>query len=358
MSSNLRNKSNVFRNEQLTKEEYNARMAEVNLASYETRGQLAEEFLDLIQNNTFHKYAVTERNANCTGSMLFNSKNAHNCFDADLIEDSKYIYSAQPLKTCMDIYHAGFNMELCYEVHGCTRVSNCQFCHLCYDNMNVSYSDSCQNSQNLFGCVGIKKGEYMIFNKKYSKEEYTKLREKIIAHMNETGEYGEFFPPSIAPVAYNETQGNFYMPMTKEETLARGWNWEDKLPGTYGKETIQPEQIPDTITDTNELILKEIFKCVDCTKNYNIIPDEFAFYKRENIPLPRRCSDCRYMRRFNMRPPRKLWTRECMCKKTGHGHDEENLSASGGCTLQSESCFSPERVETVYCEGCYQKEVL
>ncbi|MBP6884466.1 MAG: hypothetical protein KBC17_01415 [Candidatus Pacebacteria bacterium] len=343
MSSNLRNKTNVFRNEQLTKEEYNARMAEINLASYAVRERLAEEYLDLVQNKTFHKFAVTERNANSTGSMLFNSKNAHGCFDADGLEDSKYVYSAQPFKTCMDIYHAGFNMELCYELHGCTRVSNGQFLHLCYDNMDIMYSDCCQNSQFVFGCVGVKKGEYMILNKKYTKESFDELKTRIVEHMKTTGEYGEYFPPSIAPVAYNETQGNFYMPLTKDETLARGWQWEDNLPGTYGKETIQPEQIPDTISDTNELILKEIFKCVGCAKNYNIIPDEFAFYKREHIPLPRHCADCRYMRRFSMRPPRKLWHGKCM---------------NEGCGNEFETSFAPTASFTVYCESCYQNAVI
>ena len=71
----------------------------------------------------------------------------------------------------MDLYHVGVHTtELCYELHGCTRLSNCQFCHLCYDNMNLQYSDTCQNSQNLFGCVSVKKGEYMIFNKNIKAE--------------------------------------------------------------------------------------------------------------------------------------------------------------------------------------------
>ena len=48
--------------------------------------------------------------------------------------------------------------------------------NLCYDNSFLEYCDSCQNSQNLLGCISVKKGEYMIFNKKYSKE-------KIIEHM-------------------------------------------------------------------------------------------------------------------------------------------------------------------------------
>lgn len=351
MSSNIRNKSYVFRNEQCTREEYFQKMKEIDLSSFETREKLSEDFKQLMEMGSIHRYVISERNANSVGSLIYDCKNVTASFEANKCEDSKYIYGGIENKNCMDIYHVGYNVELCYELQGCTRVSNCQFCHLCYDNMSVMYGDSCQNSQNLFACVSVKKGEYMIFNKKYSKEEYLVLKEKIIAHMKETGEFGEFFPPEIAPVYYNETQGNLYLPMTKEETLARGWQWEDKLPGTFLKGTMAPEDIPDSIRDIQDSALKEIYTCVSCTKNYNIIPDELAFYRRENIPLPRRCPDCRYKRRFDMRPARKLWHRDCKCRLSGHSHESK-------CSNEFETPFSPERPEIVYCESCYQQEVV
>ena len=250
----------------------------------------------------------------------------------------------------MDLYHVGWNTELCYECQGCTRVSNCQFCHLCYDDMSVMYSDTCQNSQNLFGCVSVKKSEYMIFNKKYSKENYQKLKEKIIEHMRKTGEYGEFFPPEIAPVYYNETQGNLYVPLSKEEILAKGWHWEDNVQGTKGKETIKSSDIPDKIEDVPDSYLKEIFACTTCSKNYNITENELLFYRKEKVPFPRKCPNCRYKRRFDLRPPRMLWHDRCKCNVSSHGH-------SGRCPTEYETTYSPDRVEKVYCENCYNKEV-
>ncbi len=242
----------------------------------------------------------------------------------------------------MDVYHIGYNTELCYEMHGCTRTANCQFCHLCYDDMNLTYCDTCQNSQNLFGCVSVKKGEYLIFNKKYSKTDYQILKEKIIKHMKKTGEYGEFFPPQIAPVGYNETQGNFYMPMSKEEVLTKGWRWEDNIPGTFGQETISKGSIPDKIEDVPDSYLNEIFTCVNCLKNYNVTRNELLFYRKENIPFPRRCPNCRYKRRFDLRPARRLWHRKCM---------------NEGCKNEFETCYALGRSERVYCESCYNKEV-
>ena len=342
LSSNLRNKNYVFKNEQYSREVYLEKIAEYNLSSYQAREKLYKEFLDLMMNNSIHRYVVSERNTNATGNMLFGSKNSKVCFDAELLEDVKYVYASLLLKSSMDLYHIGWNTELVYEIHGCGVLYNSYFCHLSYDNNNITYCDSCQNSQNLFGCISVKKGEYMILNKKYSKEEYLTLKEKIIEHMKKTGEYGEFFPPEVAPVCYNETQGHHYMSLTKEEVLARGWKWEDQTLGIFGKENIKIEEIPDLIEETKEDILKTVFKCSNCSKNYNIIPNEISFYKREKIPLPRCCAECRYSKRFAIRLPRKLWPRKCM---------------NEGCENEFETAYAPERPEKVYCESCYNKAI-
>jgi hypothetical protein len=342
LSSNLRNKKYIFKNSQYTQEIYLKKIEEYKFNSFKTREKLNVEFIDLIKNNSFHRYVISEKNTNSIGSMFFNSKNSRIVFDAEVLEDTKYIYASLNLKSSMDLYHVGWGTELGYELHGCRGHYDGIGSHLCYDNRNISYCDSCQNCQNLFACISVKKGEYMILNKKYSKEEYLELKEKIIEHMKKTKEYGEFFPPSIAPVCYNETQGNYYMPLTKEEVLRRGWLWEDKIPGTFGKETILPEEIPDTIEEVGNDILSAILKCVDCTKNYNIVPDELTFYKREKIPIPRSCPECRYKRRFALRLPRKLWHRKCM-------HE--------GCQNEFETSYVPERPEIVYCESCYNKEI-
>jgi hypothetical protein len=191
----------------------------------------------------------------------------------------------------------------------------------------------------------------MILNKKYSKEDYLVLKEKIIEHMKETKEYGEFFPPSVAPVYYNETQGNLYMPISKEDALNRGWQWEENLPGTFGKETISGADIPDSINDISDDYLKQIFSCTTCSKNYNLTTNELLFYRKEIIPLPRRCPNCRYKSRIDLRPVRKLWHRSCMCDKSNHDHTDV-------CLNEFETSYSPDRTEIIYCEQCYQAEIL
>ena len=350
LSFNLRNKSYCFKNVEYSREEYLKKIADYSLSSFKVRSGLYQEFLEMKKNLAVNRYVVSERNINSTGNLLFNSKNAKICFDSDHLENTKYISPASGVKDSYDLLHVAFQSELVYEAQGCTRVSNCQFCHLCYDNMNVMYGDTCQNSQNLFGCISVKKGNYMILNKKYSNQEYEKLKTKIIEHMKQTGEYGEFFPLQVAPVCYNETIANLHIPLTKKEVLAKGWQWEDKVPGIFGKETLKPEEIPDTIGDVKDDIIKEVLRCENCTKNYNIVPFELSFYRKENIPIPHICPDCRYKRRFDMRPPRKLWHEKCKCVLENHDH-------TGRCPNEFETPYAPERKEKIYCESCYNKEV-
>lgn len=57
----------------------------------------------------------------------------------------------------------------------------------------------------------------MILNRAYSQDEYEKLCGKIIDHMRQSGEWGEFFPTSLSAFGYNETVAQEYFPMTEED---------------------------------------------------------------------------------------------------------------------------------------------
>ncbi len=342
LSYNLRNKQYCILNQQYTKEEYNKKIAEWNLGSFAVRQELLKQWHDLIKNKSIHKGVEIEKCVNSVGNMLFNCKNVKSGFDSYDIENAKYITLCLETKDAVDSYHFGFNCELVYESHALIHAYDVMFSHLSYDDSHIKYCDSCHNSQNLFGCVGVKQGSYSIFNKKYSEADYKELKEKIIEHMRKTEEYGEFFTPQLSPFGYNETQGQIYMPLTKEEALAHGYRWEDLMPGTFGKETITPEQISDDIKDIDEGILKEALRCLVCNKNYNIVKSELDFYQREKIPIPKVCPDCRYKNRIALRPPRKLWHRKCM---------------KDGCNNEFETSYSPDRPEIIYCETCYNQEV-
>ncbi len=230
--------------------------------------------------------------------------------------------------------------------------NNLKFSQQCQDSFDGSFLYNCKGCSHCFMCSNLVRKTYCVRNRQYTKEEYEKLRAEIVANMRRAGEYGEFFPPAVSTFGYNESAALEQFPLTKEEALAKGFGWEEYPRGTFGKETVSWDKVPDSIRDVDgKVMLKEVFGCVQCKKNYLIIPNEMAFYKRLEIPLPRLCPDCRYARRFRARGPNRLWHRQCMCKK-GHQHGDTP------CSNEFETSYSPNCKEIVYCEQCYNAEVV
>ena len=209
------------------------------------------------------------------------------------------------------------------------------------ENSNdILYGFYNRNCKNCIACDGLKNGQYCILNKQYSKEEYERLREKIIKELTEQDLYGLIMPPELAPFAYNETIAQDNFPLTKKEALAQGFRWEDDIQKTEGKETVQPEDIPDHIKDAPDSITGEILRCINCNRNYKIINQELLFYRKMNIPIPRKCFYCRHQDRIIRRGPYKFWNRVC-----------------AKCQKEITTNYAPDSPEIVYCEKCYQQEV-
>src|SRR3989344_1307505 len=358
MSSNLRNKQFYIRNRPYSKEQYFEELKKYHLSSRAVRKQLLAEY-KIVCKSALHRFAVIEQSVNVTGNFIFKSKNSQFCFDGNGLEDVKYCDVVIHAKSSMDSYHFGNNTEWAYEAHGVLACSNASFIHLCYDNAFIDYCDTCHNSQNLFGCIGLKKASYCILNTQYSPEEYAALRERMVAHMKQTGEYGEFFPVKFSPFGYNETQAQIYIPLNADGAHAKGFAWEENMPGALGKETVVA--IPDDITDVPDSITQEIFVCNTCHRNFNVVPVELDFYRRGQLPIPDQCPNCRYITRLERRPPRKTWKRPCQC--TGAGSENgiykntiEHSHKTAHCPNEFETSYAPERPEIVYCEQCYQAE--
>lgn len=335
----LRNKKYCFMNKQLSREEYDGQLKKINLGSNKEVQKYWNEYKKLQRTHTF-RYLNENMNENSLGDHLYKAKNCKFCFDCSDIEESKYCTQMQlGVKYCYDIYQYGINAELDYEcaMTGTNSYNN-HFCYLCLWQVSdltyciESYSKEC------FGCFGLKRNQYCILNKQYSKDEYFELKKKLIEKMKNDGEFGEFFPIKYSQSAYNETSAQIWYPKTKEEVLKNGWQWQDDLPGTFGKETIK--EVADDIEYVPDSILKEILACESCKKNYKIIPQELRFYKRHKFSLPRKCFECRRIARMSLRNPRKFWKRAC-----------------DKCGKEILSTFSPEREEKVYCEECYLEKV-
>ncbi len=341
---NLKNKQYCFFNEQLTKEEYEKRMADIDLSDREVIQSYFEKF-KAFQKEHPVKALNGVSNENSTGNYLVNTQNCYDCFDVTNAQDSAYVGYGNNLKKVYDMTVFGASgVEFCYEVHEVgDKVNNTLFADQCWsDCYNVLYSKLClNNSHDLFGCVGLKKKQYCILNKQYSKEEYEVLVPKIIEHMKKTGEWGEFFPVHLSPFAYNETLGNEYYPLDKDEVESRGWRWRDvtiEMPDVEKK--IEAHQLPDRIEEVPDDILNWAILCEVTGQPFRITKKELDFYRRQKLPIPRRHSDQRHKDRFALRSPRHLHDRSC---------DE--------CGTAIRSSHSPDSGQTVYCETCFHRLV-
>jgi hypothetical protein len=356
--TNLRNKQYDIFNQPYTKEEYQKKFLEFDFGSFKS----LHEFFSKVE-NVFTKSVVRNtlgrHNFNVSGEYINNSKNVRDSYYVNGGEDCRYVqYLITPSsKDFMDVTLWGQNSELVYETNGCgENSSRIKFCYRTYrSSHNCTYCMQCSSSSNLFGCVGLQKKQYCIFNKQYTKEEYEALVPRIIEQMNEMPyidkkgrvyKYGEFFPPELSFFAYNETLAFEDFPITKEEALAEGYRWQDSEEKGY-KITLQAELIPDHIKDVTDEILKESIGCAHkgechdrCTSAFRVTKQELDFYRAHNIPIPRLCHNCRHVRRIKNKRPMMLWNRKC-----------------AKCQKDIQTSYAPDRPEIVYCESCYNNEV-
>jgi len=336
---NLRNKSYHFMNESLSKEEWKTRVGEI-MGSYKKMEEARKQF-ELFVSKFPRKENNNLKTINSTGDYLFECKNVNNSFEVEHSEDCKYNFSIKRAKDVYDGVGYSYNSEL---MIGCVAVGLSRHmigCSVVENSQNIEYSFSLRSCTDCIGCDGLRNAQYCILNKQYSQEEYEKIREHIINELKGKNLYGLSMSPSVVPFAYNETIAQDNVPLTKDEALKYGFRWEDDIQATRGKETITPEQIPDHINNVPDDITKEILLCILCKKNYNITKSELQFYRKMILPIPRQCFNCRFIDRISRRGPFKLYSRNC-----------------AKCEKGIQTSYAPDRLEIVYCEECYIREVV
>jgi hypothetical protein len=351
---NLINKEYCIWNQPYTKDEFLEKIKELKLNTFSGLAKFEKEFNEF--RKKFPQKAIASiKSENVSGNFFLNCKNVRQSFDCVNVKDGKYLFSIFDAQDCMDFFEWGNKSELIYESGNCgINSSRLSFCLQCWMGAHdLLYCDSCPSSRYCFGCVGLKKGEYAILNKRYTKEEYETLVPKIIEQMKKIPyvdgkgieyRFGEHFPGSLFSFAYNETIAYDFFPLTKEEVIAKGYTWKDRKKKDY-KTTIDSSQLPEMIAEVGDSVLDEIINCGEKDSQYSvgayrITPGELAFYRRMDLPLPRVCFDVRHMRRVAKRPPFKIIKRNC-----------------NKCNIEVETVYTESCAPIIYCEKCYQQEV-
>ncbi len=281
-------------------------------------------------------------------TFVNNSFNSAFVTDCDAVRDCRYCAINHNCQDCYDYDSWGENASLVYESEECGRnISKVWFCLWCWENVyDCRYCYYCIWCSNCFACVGLRNKSYCIFNKQYTKEEYESLVGKIVEAMKVSGEWGEFFHPSMSAFGYNETVAYEYYPMTKQEAEGR---WYKRLDVNYDPvipEWVRVSQVAGLSVEENKAlrdgdsITKEIFICADSKRPYRLVSLEVDFYKKHDISLPANHPDIRYAKRLQLRPWRQLFLRKC--DATG----QEMIAV-----------YPPEYTGKVYCEEAYEKAI-
>lgn len=373
---NLRNRSFCIFNEEYGKEEYYEKLGELRLGSYEHFTAVLEKARSLSVRYPV-KYYHGKTTIRSIGDYLINTKNCSHVFDGQELEDCKYLYIANKVKDSYDGYAIVENVERNLEVIS-HNSSFSKFCLSFWSGSYGTYSDTCENCTNVFGCIGLRNKQYCVLNKQYSKEEYETLVQKIADQMNAMPfvgrngreyRYGEYFPSEISPYAYNETVAQEFFPLKKDTVATQGYTWFEPETKSYGI-TRRWHDIPDDIATSDAGICGEILECAhqgkcddQCITAFRILQPEFELYRKMNLPLPRLCSNCRHYERMKRRNPLKLWRRICQCVGVTSSNGVYKNTAThahgvGPCPNEFETTYAPGRPEIVYCEQCYQSEVV
>ncbi|MBU0648195.1 hypothetical protein KJ855_03365 [Patescibacteria group bacterium] len=350
LSFNLKNKQYYIRNKEVSKQEFDKFKNEWDYYA-------CKEELLRVREELIVRFADIRNSEDCTGDEVYNSRNCHDCFGIEGFDNCRYcLEGIKSLQDSYYMYACGIDAQLQYNsIASGVNAGRAIGCNVVYPNgQDNYYSYLCISVQNVFGCVGLKKKQYCVLNKQYSREEYFELIEKIKLDMLEREEYGEFFPIGLSHFGYNETIANELFPLEKEKAQKMGFGWSDYNPESgYDGPWYEPNGDLNYYRDeshTGEL-LQGILRCGVTGRPFRVVGPELAFYLKLNIPIPKKSPDQRFADRIALRNPRELWHRQCMCEESGHGHE-------GRCEEEFETTYAPDREEKVYCEGCYQKSVI
>lgn len=321
LSSQLRNKKYMILNKQYSREEYGELKKKFLKRLHDDKENLAISFENL-KKKALHRNLRIINSENSLGDFINDSKSVRNGFYVSECEDCVNLYDCYKNKNCYDNL-ANEKSELALECDTAYELYNAKFCSHVATAIESAYCEQCVNIKNCFGCIGLKKEQYVILNKKYTKEEYEKIMSRINAHMHETGEYGKPFPALLTSFPYNLSAAYFDFPLKKEDAISKGYMWHDEEGDLEGV-----------------AVDEKVLRCEVSGKKYKIIPQELEFYKKFNLPLPRFCPQERYKQLCALMPPKKLLDSNCSV-----------------CNEPIKTVYVPEAGYKVVCESCYLKGI-
>lgn len=337
---NLRSKSYYIFNEPKTKEEYEAFMATKPLG-HRAFQEHHEKFWMLVKSlpmNASRNVAVE----NVSGVLLENSRNLVDATDCRKAEHVRHADGALSHKDSMDILFSGGSEQIYQSTNVGSSSNMVKFSISSKYTTDSEFVFNSKNLNNCFMCFGLENKSYCVLNRQYSPEEYWSLVDSIKSEMLMRGEYGEHPSIIFSAQAYNFSLAGLYYPLS-EETIRKLGGFVAKEPDTNAGslETVLAENLPDMIDQTDDSILSKAIICEKTGRPFRILPTELIFYRKMSVPLPRVHPSVRFDELYRLSPTGLRYYATCVI-----------------CEKAIQSIFNPKDGYTLYCESCYQQEVV
>ena len=337
LCSNLRGKRNYILNRPATKEA----IAELRKKMQTSSGlaELAHRY-DQLRRESFHPATNQVACEDCSGEYLSHCKNVQNGYLVGAIRDGRNLIHCDEGSDLWDCSLSGYGgSELYYETissgAGGQRVL---FCSGSWSSSNVVYCDTVMSCLDCFGCVGLIRKQHCILNRQYSPDEYESLCARIVEHMRQSGEWGEFFPEWLAPHAYNESSGPDFYQIDQERAEELGYRW---LPSADAPKQHSGVPLPSSIFGVADDITEQIFACEQTGRAFRISPLELTLLRKMEICPSPYSPEARRVLRTEKRNPARL-----------------SRSSCSACGAAVETSFAPGSGLNIFCSDCYQKELF
>ncbi|MFH1253501.1 MAG: hypothetical protein V1664_04200 [Candidatus Uhrbacteria bacterium] len=345
-ATNQRNKKYLFFNVQLSKEEWENKVAAIDLTSFTVRLEYEKKFRDLVATAVWPE-SFNVKIQNCSGEYLTDCNNVRESY---LVSGgSNSVYANYCFGRTEDLYFVSgaVNGSECYYGLGFHSTTKSKFAlSVDQDCLNCEYCESCYNCTDCFGCVGLRHKQFCILNKQYSEEEYWRILDGLKCIMLERGEYGDLTPAFFTTVHWDGSGAALVYGLNKEEAgpfspalfAASDENAEGPPlePGRLQKLTTLPDRFNDDVLTTLSGIP---FLDEQMGRRFSYLSAELALYKKLGIAPSRRHPTGRIHDLYKEMNKPIFFDSACYnCKKT---------------IRTAKNIAYPDR--KIYCQACYLK---
>lgn len=291
-ATNKRNAKYLWFNEQLSKEEWEKRVSEVDLGSRAVEEEYMAKFNQLISEAVWPEN-FNDNVTDSDGEYLIKTVGVKETFGGE--EGAKNLYRCNfSIGTSENCAFSGYPVYStdCYYIGSCTRCNDMRYSFLCTQCNGMEYSALCYNCEYCFGCIGLQRKKFCIFNKQYSEEEYWKRVDELKCAMLDAGEYGEFFPVNYAPSYHRDSGAPIWFGASEEDGIGMGVNdFDPESHDAIGRNlsTTEPtdsSQVPDHINDLGDEWINKPLLDTQMNRRFAMIKSEVNFYRKNCIAPP------------------------------------------------------------------------